>query len=1336
MENCENLQLKNELSTATSKMSPVFERRTSGTEREVGSQSNGHGGSHPGHDYVPKEKIVWRGKKGLSEGSSGNRWSLPCPNPKDEVIERANASVKIQSSLPPRYVPFKQLQSQRDSETSKCFHSAENLKDQFKLKSSIPEQHQYEPGGNARGSEDRALDKNEHKQRGNSGSSQGQASTSKKRHSNKRRNGNTRVTGLHNSRVVMSGCEFEKPAGGIVDDKKESEAFKQGNPNGNSMYLSNPKLSCGPPSRIESVYSQTSKNKALDKNEQKQRGNSVASQGQASTSIRRNGNLRMNGETKGTGPCLTRFEVRGCELDKHSGVAIDAEMENKASKQGNPNSMYLSNTKLLCEPQSRIDDGTSFSNCKTEEMEESNTGKTALEIASKEENMSTQQPQIGRQKTSFQVKRNGRHRVNNDIGQRVWKRREQVSAKTLKESKDSASIGTATDVRSNGCGQHSDLERQTDGGGETRLKLTENQDKVSEELGVGAICVSYPFPFENDRPRSVNRGRGETEAISIVNNKKTTVKLLAVKLVDSRPSYSFSLSISASTSGLGKSVQCQHKPCLSNVESLEFKIQSMSLSPSCANSLSLVGGPWLIEPGHHLIIYLSCTAKEIGLHRSSVIFDFQNQKVMRHATLLADDDVSKQLAPTEPYSRMHRRKTGSLRRFVHGVPPPLPNFLKQLDVYPIPNSLMKRIGKEVPQILEQGISMDTYSEYLSTLLHLEELQMKADISAYDMQNVTMSKVSEYLVLKVPGLSEKRPSLIYRDAIYVTASGMKDKRYQGYIYKVEADEIFLKFNKSFHKNFIPKLQYDVQFSFSRINLRRGHQAVAAAAEGGLYESFLFPHKPLAKRTGENAAKIDCFNVSLNMEQSSAVYHILNCHGSPPYLIYGPPGTGKTVTLVEAIVQILRSNLNAHILACAPSNVASDLLLERLLGPVQQREIFRLNAYSRPHGDVPSQILPYCSYKDSNFYCPPVEQLLKYQVIISTYLSAAMLDAQQVPRGHFTHIFLDESGQGTEPETMISIANLANTETTVVLAGDPQQLGPIIHSPIAERFGLGKSYLERLSNLELYSLDGDNKAFVTKLVRNYRSHPAILEIPSRLFYGSELIACAAEESRASLCHWEELPNKKFPVLFVGIEGCDEREGTSPSWFNTVEVSKVIEIIKNLKDHKRSRVTGKDIGVITPYHQQVVKLKKALAANTLSDVKVGSVEQFQGEEKRVIIISTVRSSYKYEEFDKKYNLGFLRNPKRFNVAITRAKSLLVVVGNPHILCKDKCWNELLQHCVCHKSYLGCSLPERNAAENDVLHMDRVSPSDYSVDSSCNGPSVSFKANIEGVEWPDGTR
>ncbi|KAM7261719.1 hypothetical protein ACFE04_020796 [Oxalis oulophora] len=127
--------------------------------------------------------------------------------------------------------------------------------------------------------------------------------------------------------------------------------------------------------------------------------------------------------------------------------------------------------------------------------------------------------------------------------------------------------------------------------------------------------------------------------------------------------------------------------------------------------------------------------------------------------------------------------------------------------------------------------------------------------------------------------------------------------------------------------------------------------------------------------------------------------------------------------------------------------------------------------------------------------------------------------------------------------------------------------------------------------------------------------------------------------------------------------------------------------------------DIGVITPYHQQVLKIRQVLEAYGFHDIKVGSVEQFQGQEKEVIIVSTVRSTIKHNDFDKIYCLRFLSNPRRCNVAITRAKSLHIIVENPHIVCQDPYWDKLLKYCMDNNSYLGCRPPEREDDEEQDL-------------------------------------
>lgn len=185
-----------------------------------------------------------------------------------------------------------------------------------------------------------------------------------------------------------------------------------------------------------------------------------------------------------------------------------------------------------------------------------------------------------------------------------------------------------------------------------------------------------------------------------------------------------------------------------------------------------------------------------------------------------------------------------------------------------------------------------------------------------------------------------------------------------------------------------------------------------------------------------------------------------------ILFVRPGTGKTITIVEAIRQVLRRYPRARILACAPSNSAADLIALRLrvLG---EGQLFRFYAASRPKSSVPPSLLPFTRLNSNNdFTAPSLPELRRLRVVVTTCVSAAFAYGVGVPRGHFTHIFVDEAGQASEPEVMIAVKTMADRATNVVLAGDPKQLRPIVRSPISRRFGLEKSYLERLMEREVY------------------------------------------------------------------------------------------------------------------------------------------------------------------------------------------------------------------------------------------------------------------------------
>lgn len=294
--------------------------------------------------------------------------------------------------------------------------------------------------------------------------------------------------------------------------------------------------------------------------------------------------------------------------------------------------------------------------------------------------------------------------------------------------------------------------------------------------------------------------------------------------------------------------------------------------------------------------------------------------------------------------------------------------------------------------------------------------------------------------------------------------------------------------------------------------------------------------------------------------------------------------------------------------------------------------------------------------------------------------------------------------------------------VVLAGDPKQLGPIIHSDRCKELGLGSSLLERLvRDRPLYARDPETQRYnpdaITQLVKNYRSHPDILQLPNEMFYDNALEVCADEDQRNELSQWRHLPKAGCPLIFHGVEGKDERESNSPSWFNRSEIEVVQDYVKKLLGERSSRGVGvSEIGIITPYQKQVQKMKVMLKlldpadcnGKDPRDIKVGSVEQFQGDEKKVIIISTVRASREYVELDTKFSLGFVADPKRFNVAVTRAKALLIVTGHPGVLWADEQWKKHLQLCQVKGavSMEGVSLPEAGLAtgEPDAAAMQDV--------------------------------
>ena len=149
--------------------------------------------------------------------------------------------------------------------------------------------------------------------------------------------------------------------------------------------------------------------------------------------------------------------------------------------------------------------------------------------------------------------------------------------------------------------------------------------------------------------------------------------------------------------------------------------------------------------------------------------------------------------------------------------------------------------------------------------------------------------------------------------------------------------------------------------------------------------------------------------------------------------------------------------------------------------------RLIAYSRPVENVPDSVRVFSNLRPGGYEFPNLETLSQYRIIITTLVTAGKLVSAQFPRDHFEHVFIDEAGQATEPETVIALGGVLSPGGRLVMAGDPYQLGPIVRSTLANQHGLARSLLERLINSAPY-VNPDTGSFdgrcIKKLVRNFR------------------------------------------------------------------------------------------------------------------------------------------------------------------------------------------------------------------------------------------------------------
>lgn len=418
--------------------------------------------------------------------------------------------------------------------------------------------------------------------------------------------------------------------------------------------------------------------------------------------------------------------------------------------------------------------------------------------------------------------------------------------------------------------------------------------------------------------------------------------------------------------------------------------------------------------------------------------------------------------------------------------------------------------------------------------------------------------------------------------------------------------------------------------------------------------------------------------------SQVYAVKTVLQRPLSLIQGPPGTGKTVTSATIVYHLVKQG-NGPVLVCAPSNIAVDQLTEKI--HKTGLKVVRLCAKSREAIDSPVSFLALHNQIRNMDSMPELQKLqqlkdetgelssadekryraLKKQcekellqhadVICCTCVGAG---DPRLAKMQFRSVLIDESTQATEPECMIPVVLGCKQ---LILVGDHCQLGPVVMCKKAARAGLSQSLFERLVVLGIRPI---------RLQVQYRMHPALSAFPSNIFYEGSLQngVTAAERTRKTLDFpWPQLDK---PMFFYTTAGQEEISSSGTSYLNRTEAANVEKIATRFL---RSSIKPDQIGIITPYEGQrayvvqYMQYSGALNKKLYQEIEVASVDAFQGREKDFIILSCVRSN-------EHQGIGFLNDPRRLNVALTRARYGIIIVGNPKVLSKQPLWNHLLTY------------------------------------------------------------
>ena len=448
--------------------------------------------------------------------------------------------------------------------------------------------------------------------------------------------------------------------------------------------------------------------------------------------------------------------------------------------------------------------------------------------------------------------------------------------------------------------------------------------------------------------------------------------------------------------------------------------------------------------------------------------------------------------------------------------------------------------------------------------------------------------------------------------------------------------------------------------------------------------------------------------LNDSQERAVNEVLRAKDVA--VVHGPPGTGKTTTLVEAIYETLRRE--NQVLVCAQSNMAVDWISEKLVdrginvlrlgNPTRVNDKMLSFTYERRFESHPDYTQLWAIRKairqlranrkrgDRTFH-QKIERLKEREIELDLRIRAQIFgearviactlvgSANRLLDGmKFGTLFIDEAAQALEAACWIPIRRASR----VILAGDHCQLPPTIKSIAAMKGGLDKTLMQRIVE--------HKPEAVTLLTMQYRMNEAIMRFSSDWFYHGQVVAAPEVKFRGILdldvpMEWREIANEELRMKneeFVGGKKGGYNEEFVGENYGRVNKPEARETLMALAEYfvkiGRQRIIDEriDVGIISPYRAQVQYLRHLIKKTDFFKpfrkiISVNTVDGFQGQERDVILVSLVRSNEEGQ-------IGFLRDLRRMNVAITRARMKLIILGDVATLTKHPFYKKLWEYCL----------------------------------------------------------